>query len=443
MTLTFPFRLPGMVPALILGALVLISPAYGQTDETIFREFRFDFSTPGARANAMGRAFVGLADEATAAYNNPAGLSVLNSPEFSIEYRFDDNRYPSLKDNGPFVIQEGHPSDTQFKLSRVGFASYAFSLKGYNFSLFYVNNLDYRRDPVADGLRFINEVEDYEVSYLNEHHVRKIRLDTFGFSASHDFGKLDLGLAVGMAGLTMDFNYRTSLNSDELAMFDLVVSEANDQSHRPFYVLGGLYQIHPKLKIGLSYKLQPKFSYTETVRDLTSTSGPEPVQVTFKIPDSAQLGLSWQPNDFWTVLFDVDWVRYRQMVGDNLTVLSKISSFPTPFSFESDDYDISEDPDFRLGAEYLFPLKRHILALRAGGFTDPDHKTRFVGTREEGEPEGFHDVQEYIFNADDKKNNVGYTLGVGFVWNDKLQIDVALVDSDRFTRLVTSMLYRF
>ena len=37
----------------------------------------FLFATPGARAVGMGKAFVGLADDATAAYSNPAGLSNL------------------------------------------------------------------------------------------------------------------------------------------------------------------------------------------------------------------------------------------------------------------------------------------------------------------------------------------------------------------------------
>jgi hypothetical protein len=37
----------------------------------------FRFNNPGARANAMGGAFIGLADDATAAYTNPAGLTIL------------------------------------------------------------------------------------------------------------------------------------------------------------------------------------------------------------------------------------------------------------------------------------------------------------------------------------------------------------------------------
>ena len=54
--------------------------------------FGYDFriNNPGARANGMGGAFIGLADDATAAYTNPAGLTVLTQPEISAEYKYGD-----------------------------------------------------------------------------------------------------------------------------------------------------------------------------------------------------------------------------------------------------------------------------------------------------------------------------------------------------------------
>ena len=47
----------------------------------------FNFSAPGARSLALGGAFVGLADDATAAYVNPAGLTLLSRPQLSTEVR--------------------------------------------------------------------------------------------------------------------------------------------------------------------------------------------------------------------------------------------------------------------------------------------------------------------------------------------------------------------
>lgn len=47
----------------------------------------FNFNPPGARSTAMGGAFVGLADDATAAATNPAGLTILLYPEVSFEFK--------------------------------------------------------------------------------------------------------------------------------------------------------------------------------------------------------------------------------------------------------------------------------------------------------------------------------------------------------------------
>ncbi len=52
-------------------------------------DLQFNLTTPGARSLAMGGAFIGLADDATAAYTNPAGLTNLTvgGPEVAIEVR--------------------------------------------------------------------------------------------------------------------------------------------------------------------------------------------------------------------------------------------------------------------------------------------------------------------------------------------------------------------
>ncbi len=47
----------------------------------------FSFSNPGARSQGLGGAFVGLADDATASFANPAGLIQLTRPEVSAEGR--------------------------------------------------------------------------------------------------------------------------------------------------------------------------------------------------------------------------------------------------------------------------------------------------------------------------------------------------------------------
>src|SRR5512145_2356232 len=68
-------------------ALVALSPALAQSNQEINAGVQFSFAPPGARSMALGGAFMGLADDATAAYANPAGLTILSKPEVSFELR--------------------------------------------------------------------------------------------------------------------------------------------------------------------------------------------------------------------------------------------------------------------------------------------------------------------------------------------------------------------
>ena len=439
-------RLFLLVPASSLALLA-------QTDETIFREFQFDFSTPGARANAMGRAFVGLADEATAAYSNPAGLSVLKRPELSLEFRHNTNGFGTLENTDTFTITQGTPTASRIDLRRLGFGSFSFSWRSFNFSAFFINNLDYRREEVNETTRFLHNTDFYTATYINQHHVRQIEVNTTGLGISRNFGRLDLGIALGAARLDLDFNYRTSLDSADAVIEDLVISSATGSSTDATLVLGALYEVHPTLNIGFSYKRQPRFTYVENINNFefppTVFPEGEPIEIVFKVPDSFQIGFGYQPNDRWTVLFDLDWIRYQQLLGNNLTFLSRIRTVDDTgpvdpfFTFDRRDFKAGQDPDIRLGAEYLIPTKKYNFAVRLGGFLDPDHKTRFVGTPEANQNTALYEVQNYIFNTDDKENNLGFTAGLGVLIHNRLQWDVAIVESDRFRRVVTSFLYRF
>ena len=80
-----------MLPLAIGAALLAASSgAFAITDEEGNASLQFNFSAPGARSLAMGGAFIGLADDATAAFSNPAGLVQLASKEVSFEQRIND-----------------------------------------------------------------------------------------------------------------------------------------------------------------------------------------------------------------------------------------------------------------------------------------------------------------------------------------------------------------
>ena len=72
---------------LLLVLLVLLAPAHASAQNSVQIPMQFDFLNPGAKSLALGGAFVGLADDATAGFANPAGLRELSRPEISIEIR--------------------------------------------------------------------------------------------------------------------------------------------------------------------------------------------------------------------------------------------------------------------------------------------------------------------------------------------------------------------
>ena len=96
----------------MLAAWFLCLAAEASAQSSLQVPVQFDFLNPSARSLALGGAFVGLADDATAALVNPAGLIGLTRKEISIEGRFaqDDSavsgRGPSVRERSPVRGQD-------------------------------------------------------------------------------------------------------------------------------------------------------------------------------------------------------------------------------------------------------------------------------------------------------------------------------------------------
>jgi len=407
------------------------SVVFAQTDETIFREFRFDFTTPGARANALGKAFVGLADEATAAYNNPAGLTVLEHPEVTLEYRNDTNQYAYLEADSRFMLLNGEVLQPENVGAKLSFASLSFSKFNTNFSVFYVNQLNYARELPREETSWLNLERGYQFSYGNQHRVEMV-LDTYGFGFGRKFDRLSIGAAVGLSRLDLNYKYRTRLIADDINMDQLVDSQTEGQHSEISFVLGAMFRIQPGLKLGMAYKKLPTFRYSEDVQAWPSPDY-HPVPIIFKVPDSLTMGISYLPTDRVTLLLDFNRIWYSQLAGDNFTVISGSS-------FTKNDYSTPAVTEAHFGIEYLVPWRKHILAFRGGGYMNPDHKTRFINHDETPSSE----IQTFVFNTGTEETSIAYTLGFGYVWKNKLQLDFAVVrEGQQFKSFISSILYRF
>src|SRR5262245_64338372 len=99
-----------MTKRVLFMSVILFSAGRAATAQTTTQfPIQFDFLNPGARSLAMGSAFSGLADDATAAFTNPAGLLALTRPEISLEgrYRAVDTRFLSAGRISGTVLNRG------------------------------------------------------------------------------------------------------------------------------------------------------------------------------------------------------------------------------------------------------------------------------------------------------------------------------------------------
>ena len=127
---------------LILAAGFLLGSAiHGQAILTL----ELGYSNPGARSLGFGGAFVALADDATAAYANPAGLVQLTRPEISIEGRLWSYKTPYVFGGRASGAPTGIGIDTTPDLrwrestadfSGLSFLSYVYPLKKWSLALY-------------------------------------------------------------------------------------------------------------------------------------------------------------------------------------------------------------------------------------------------------------------------------------------------------------------
>jgi len=117
---------------------------------------------PGARALGLGGAFTAVADDATAALANPAGLANLSAPEASIFIRNTDADVPFL-DPDAFSSGLNAIAGDRDKLytdssTDLSFASFVFPMDRVVLSAFYSNQLNFSSAQVAED-QYLDDIQ--------------------------------------------------------------------------------------------------------------------------------------------------------------------------------------------------------------------------------------------------------------------------------------------
>ena len=422
-----------------------VTSLYAITDEEIFRNFQFSFVNPGARASAMGNAFIALADDATAAEANPAGLTILTKPEVSVEFRnvsfsshqlsgFAQATVPGIdaSDQPAVDISILTANDLQ-TLNRISFGSFVYPVKRATFAF-----------STQDAVRLqgtMHETADFNVQEANLEATFNARGTTdqkvvnWNFSGAY---KITDRLSVGASLRVSVLDWQMNTQSDLSPFPGVVLPESNtriDAADDAFaWNAGVIYRIRPNVFAGAVYKRNARFKVTETEAEPVPFSDkPGPFTNVFKIPDTYGFGVAIRPNDNIIVTSDLVRVQYSDLL-EGLEAGRNI--FTSIFKGGELQYNVNDAWEFHAGGEFFVFLKNLPIAIREGYYHKKSDRLQATSAPDSTELK----VLQSIFNRGEDENH--YTFGAGVVISS-LQIDWAVDTSASSTNFVLSSVFRF
>jgi long-subunit fatty acid transport protein len=332
----------------------------------------------------MGGAFIGMADDATAAFVNPAGLRAITRIEVSFEGRGRDFSIPVVTGGrvGGTPTQTGidridglQIEDQSQTAAGLTFASFVYprarwAVAGYRHEL-----ADLDSTIETGGVFTINRFGMLSRGFPTRGSVQ-LRIATYGVSGSF---AVTPALSVGGGLAVYDFSLNArSINYDLRsffgpATFDRVFfTDLQEGRDRQVGVnVGALWSAGRRFQAGATYRHGPTFDLTFS-RDnqiVPEDSGERPG--TFSVPHVLGAGVVIRPLTNATIAIDVSRVSYSRLVEGYVTELDPIR--------EPGAYSIPDVTELHAGFEYLFTSPMP-LAVRAGYWLDPEHVLEYTGT---------------------------------------------------------------
>ncbi len=438
-----PFRFYCGRAVRLLGFVLTMSPAVATAQPVT--SFEFSFSNPGARSMGFGGAFVALADDATAAFANPAGLIQLTRPEISAEGRSWSYTTPFTRGGRAAGQPTGIGIDTaagpligesEGDWSGLSFASLVYPRKPFAFALFQHQLMDFEFSLETQGLFGPGSVFAGSVRRDIQTLIMDLEVVTRGLAVAfraHD--KLSLGLTLSYfePSVTLDgrsylpdedtmesYFAESTFRPERLIQTNTFFDAAGDWGFAGGFLwslsdqwkLGGVYREGPDFEIGFLFELGP----AHDVAPGRFREGRSPLA----FPDVFGLGVSFRSqNGRWTAGFEWDRVEYSVI----------LESFGPGIIFEGEFID--DGDEFHLGGEYVFLGSKPVFAVRLGVWLDPDHRVR---TTEENP----------FIRANDLpgEDELHFAAGLGVAFQ-RFQIDLGIDRSELIDRASLSAIYSF
>jgi long-subunit fatty acid transport protein len=435
---------------LILLLAVLPAPPGAKAQKEIAPTLEFSFSNPGARSMGFAGAFVALADDATAAFANPAGLVQIAEPEVSIEGRSWSYSTPYVAggrifgepwgiglDNTPGLRRGESSAD----LSGLSFLSLVYPRKRWSLAFYRHQLANFESSGAMQGLysgpwEGVTEIRR-EWDLLK---IADLEIVGYGFAGAYRVNEdLSFGLALTrfegfLSSTTEAYGWnRDDVGPDEFfsptapipEAFGYSASLAIDDTDWGL-AAGFLWHVTRRWGLGGFFRQGPHLECTTAL-----TAGPTnpfgvPAGTTevvmsepMAFPDVYGLGVSYRAfNERLTIGLEWDRVGY-----------SEIATYLTHL-FGPDGPTLEDGDEIRLGTELVFLQTRPLIAVRAGVWIDPAHQ--IYGGRDY--------VSRTILPPGEDELHLSAGLGIAF---SGFQLDLGLDLSDLVDTASLSTIYSF
>ena len=437
---------------LLLASKPLWAQPQGQPAQGEIR-VEFNFSNPGARSLGVGGAFVGLADDATAAYANPAGLTKLSRPEVAVEGRnwrytqvFPDHGhgFGAPTNIGVDTVQGIATREASDSVQGLSFLSFAYPYKQWTFAAYRHELVDFKANITDQGIFFdalSGSGSGLTVPFrvVPSHLAYDLTVVNYGASAGY---RINDRLSAGIGLTYYNFSLRSvtekyglitnTLNTAPGNFFgpglftpgnldNTVIDSGNGNAYGAN--LGLLWKVTDNWSLGAVYRAGRKFQTQRTVilthpSQTTVSGGPD-----FLVPNVFAFGTAFEPKDQITVTIDVNHIKYADANEKDNPV-------------KADNVD-----EVHLGVEYVIlrpQQPNNPISFRLGAWLDPDHQPSFRGV-----PDASSTNRRFAVAFLPGKDEWHYSGGLGFVLGERFQIDAAADFSNHANIFSLSSVYRF
>jgi long-chain fatty acid transport protein len=449
-------RVPKLTSVGFLAATIIAASAVAQETPSTFE---FSFSNPGARSLGLGGAFAALADDATAAFANPAGLVQLASLEISAEVRhwgfstpyIEGGRYQGDPTGIGLDTTDGlRTAFSDENLTGLSYLSFVFPTGRWSFAVYRHLLANFRAQTETQGLFHSNGPSEV-FRALDRRWNTDLEIVSYGFAGGYRVSdRFSLGLAFVYFDAKLDapfgwfaydddslesfFGTNSYLPERQVAEGDMVIDDSAWGlnagllwSFAECWSLGAFYRQGPEFDLFFDLRVGPALQEVDpgVVPGTTFFTIATPMQ----FPDVYGLGIAFRSRDGKiTVGFGWDRVEYSSIFSsfDPVVIESIDPDLDLKVSLAADDGD-----ELRIGAEFAFLDLKPVVAIRVGLWRDPDHRFYSISS----DPE-----HRALFQPGEDEVHFAVGSGVAF---ESFQIDLAADFSDRVDTFSLSAIYSF